>query len=288
MISTTSIFAMVVAAANIVDHVQSHGFIANPPPSWKKGKNENQEWVVQIEPQWKGDWDKATSDQGLLDTFKELGAANNFKSARSLMDGNPVYGADCGYTDPNGTPVDPPSDGTATFSRPMKHAGLCEIWINKKMVLQNDDCQSAYGDKAMKKKSVLKPIDYSSCKGDKCLLRFYWLALQRIGDKTVWQAYKNCISIKGSSGGEVGRDADPSQLANANSTQVPPQDSNSDGENNSSTDSNSSTESATFQQNSADESVIQMTGDSISSSPLNETHDETPVPAPGSKCHHRR
>ncbi|CEG37616.1 uncharacterized protein PHALS_05395 [Plasmopara halstedii] len=170
MVSMMSLFAMVIAAANIVDHVQSHGFIANPPPSWKKGKTGNEEWIVQIEPQWKGDWNKARNDDEFLATFKQIAAANNFKNARSLLDSDPVYGADCGYTDPNGTPVDPPSDGTATFSRGIAHVGRCEVWIDEKIALQKDDCQAAFGNGTIEYKSVLKPIDYSLCDKDKCLM----------------------------------------------------------------------------------------------------------------------
>ncbi|KUF94116.1 hypothetical protein AM588_10004452 [Phytophthora nicotianae] len=185
MVSTTSILAMAAAVATTVDYVQAHGYIAKPAPSWKD--KETNDWVVEIEPQWKGGWDESKGDEGLLATFKELAPKNNYKDVRSLMDGNPVYGEDCGFTDPKGTPSEPPSDGTATFSRGIVHAGPCEIWLDDKMVLQNDDCQSAYGDGTQKTISVFKPVDYSSCASGGCMLRFYWLALQRLDGKTVWQ-----------------------------------------------------------------------------------------------------
>uniref|UniRef100_UPI003AFB8289 Mucin-like protein n=1 Tax=Phytophthora sojae TaxID=67593 RepID=UPI003AFB8289 len=175
-----------------------HGYIAKPEPSWKDKKTND--WVVEIEPQWKGGWDESKGDEGLLATFKELSAANNYKDVRSLMDGNPVYGEDCGFTDPKGKPVAPPTDGTATFSRGIVHAGPCEIWLDDKMVLQNDDCQSAYGDGTQETIAVFKPVDYSSCASGGCMLRFYWLALQRLDGKTVWQAYKNCIPLTGPAG----------------------------------------------------------------------------------------
>ncbi|KAK1935415.1 hypothetical protein P3T76_010640 [Phytophthora citrophthora] len=181
------------------DYVHAHGYIAKPEPSWKGKKTSD--WVVEIEPQWKGGWDESKGDEGLLATFKELSASNNYKDVRSMMDGNSVYGEDCGFTDPNGTPVDPPTDGAATFSRGIVHAGPCEIWLDDKMVLQNDDCQSAYGDGTQDTISVFKPVDYSSCASGGCMLRFYWLGLQRLDGKTVWQAYKNCIPLTGPAGG---------------------------------------------------------------------------------------
>ncbi|POM78883.1 Hypothetical protein PHPALM_3537 [Phytophthora palmivora] len=208
MVSSTSILAMVAAVATTVNYVEAHGYIAKPAPSWKD--KETNDWVVEIEPQWKGGWDESKGDPGLLSTFKELAAKNNYKDVRTLMDGNPVYGEDCGFTDPKGTPVDPPTDGTATFSRGIVHAGPCEIWLDDKMVLQNDDCQAAYGDGTQETIAVFKPVDYSSCASGGCMLRFYWLALQRLKGKTVWQAYKNCIPLTGPAGGGAGQQ-DPSQ-----------------------------------------------------------------------------
>ncbi|KUF94118.1 hypothetical protein AM588_10004451 [Phytophthora nicotianae] len=69
------------------------------------------------------------------------------------------------------------------------------------MVLQNDDCQSAYGDGTQETISVFKPVDYSSCASGGCMFRFYWLALQRLDGKTYWQVYKNCIPLSGPAGG---------------------------------------------------------------------------------------
>ncbi|KAL3673159.1 hypothetical protein V7S43_002454 [Phytophthora oleae] len=226
MVSTTSILALVAAVATTVDYVQAHGYIAKPAPTWKD--KETNDWVVEIEPQWKGGWDESKGDPGLLSTFKELAATNNYKDLRSLMDGNPVYGEDCGFTDPKGTPADPPTDGAATFSRGIVHAGPCEIWLDDKMVLQNDDCQSAYGDGTQDTISVFKPVDYSSCAAGGCLLRFYWLALQRLDGKTVWQAYKNCIPLTGPAGGGASQTT-PSTGGGSDTSQTSP--STGDGSN---------------------------------------------------------
>ncbi|TDH67672.1 hypothetical protein CCR75_006004 [Bremia lactucae] len=199
MVFSTSLFALIAVVAPGANYVKAHGFINDPKPTWKN--KETSEWVVQIPPFWKGPWDEAKGDDGLLALFKELAPANNFKDLRSLFDGNPEFGEECGYTDPKGTPVDPPSNGAATLSRGIVHAGSCEIWLDDKLVLRNDDCQSAYGDGTQQTTTVFKPVDYSSCAAGGCLLRFYWLALQKLDGKTVWQAYKNCIPLTGPAGG---------------------------------------------------------------------------------------
>ncbi|KAL4159122.1 hypothetical protein PRNP1_004893 [Phytophthora ramorum] len=224
MVSTTSILAMVAAAATTIDYVQAHGYIANPAPTWKK--EETNDWVVEIAPLWKGGWDESKGDDGILAVFKELSATNNYKDLKTLMDG-PEFGEDCGFTDPNGTPSDPPTDGTATFSRGIVHAGPCEIWLDDKMVLQNDDCQSAYGDGTQETITVFKPVDYSGCAAGGCLLRFYWLALQRLDGKAVWQSYKNCIPLTGPAGGGASQTA-PSTGDGSNVSQTQPSSGESD------------------------------------------------------------
>ncbi|CAI5736746.1 unnamed protein product [Peronospora farinosa] len=178
MVSLTSILAMVTFVATTVDYVEAHGF------------------------------------ECLLALFKKLRAANNYKDVRSLMDGNPLYGKDCGHTDPKAKPVPPPSNGQATFSRPIGHSGPCELWLNNKRVFYSDDCQSSHPD------GIFKPVDYSLCGSNSCILRFYWLALQRKGKNTVWQAYKNCINILGPSGGGGDNDVSQEELSgNSNVSQ---------------------------------------------------------------------
>uniref|UniRef100_UPI003AFB827B Mucin-like protein n=1 Tax=Phytophthora sojae TaxID=67593 RepID=UPI003AFB827B len=176
-----------------------HGYVEKPESEFKD--KISSEWIVQIDPQWKGDWDGAKGDEGLVALYKELKDSNNAKDIRTLLDSDTkLYGANCGYTNPDATPEDPPTDGTATFSRGIVHAGPCEIWLDDKMVLQNDDCQSAYGDGTQETISVFKPVDYSSCASGGCMFRFYWLALQRLDGKTYWQVYKNCIPLSGPAG----------------------------------------------------------------------------------------
>ncbi|KAG6612434.1 uncharacterized protein IUM83_10699 [Phytophthora cinnamomi] len=118
-----------------------------------------------------------------------------------------LYGEDCGYSDPNAKPKNPPTDGTATFERGLAHPGPCEIWLDDKMVLHNDDCAQAFSTKNyMSIKSKFKPVDYSSCSSSGCMFRFYWLAFQlgpNSKSKYSWQIYKNCIPLTGPAAGQT-------------------------------------------------------------------------------------
>jgi hypothetical protein len=148
---------------------------------------------VQIDPVWASDkWDG--NNAASVDTFTSLKTANNFVDLKTLMDDTAVYGADCGFTDPTGTPQPIPSDGKATFSRAIVHYGPCEIWLDDKKVLAEDDCFSKYGNENQDIKSVF-PVDYSSCDNGGCKeMRFYWLAFQGVDGKTVWQSYSTSAS----------------------------------------------------------------------------------------------
>ncbi|GMF51721.1 unnamed protein product [Phytophthora fragariaefolia] len=276
MVSSTSILAVVAAVATTVDYAQAHGYIAKPPPTWKD--KETNDWVVEIEPQWKGGWDQSKGDEGLLATFKELAASNNYKDVRTLMDGNTVYGQDCGFTDPKGTPVDPPTDGTATFSRGIVHAGPCEIWLDDKMVLQNDDCQSAYGDGTQTTIAVFKPVDYSSCASGGCMLRFYWLALQRLNGKTVWQAYKNCIPLTGPAGGGASQTT-PSTGDGSNVSQTSP--STGDGSNVSQTSPSTGESDSPSSKDNGDSDSPASKGNGDSDSPASKGNGDSDSPSTG-------
>jgi hypothetical protein len=148
---------------------------------------------VQIDPVWASDkWDG--NNAASVDTFTSLKTANNFVDLKTLMDDTAVYGADCGFTDPTGTPQPVPTDGKATFSRALVHVGPCEIWLDDKKVLAEDDCFSKYGNENQDIKSVF-PVDYSSCDNGGCKeMRFYWLAFQGVDGKTVWQSYSTSAS----------------------------------------------------------------------------------------------
>ncbi|KAF1774256.1 hypothetical protein GQ600_493 [Phytophthora cactorum] len=202
MVSTTSIVVVASAIAMSANYVQAHGYVENPESEFKDKKTS--EWIVQIDPQWKGDWDNAKGDEGLVALYKELKASNNAKDIRTLLDSDTsLYGADCGYTNP-------------------------DIWLDDKMVLQNDDCQSAYGDGTQETISVFKPVDYSSCASGGCMFRFYWLALQRLDGKTYWQVYKNCIPLSGPAGGGASQ-ITPSTGDGSGTSQTSPSSGEADG-----------------------------------------------------------
>ncbi|KAG1684030.1 hypothetical protein DVH05_005223 [Phytophthora capsici] len=226
MVSATSLLAAAVVATSI-GHVHGHGYMEKPLAEFKEGTESPSAWVVEIQPQWKGDWDKAKGDEGLVAMYKQLKKSNNVKDIRTMIDADPkLYGEDCGNTDPKAKPKDPPSTGDATFSRGIVHAGPCEIWLDDEMVLQNDDCQSAYGDGTKATISVFKPVDYSSCAAGGCMFRYYWLALQRRDSKTLWQVYKNCIPLTGPAGGGGG--ASNSTTSGSSTSQTSPSSGESD------------------------------------------------------------
>ncbi|KAL4138956.1 hypothetical protein PRIC2_002456 [Phytophthora ramorum] len=202
MVFSSSILPITAALVVFAVQVNAHGYVSNPLSEFVD--SETSAWVVQIDPQWAGDWDSCSSDDNecLTTLYTSLKESNGYSDIRTLLDSDTsLYGADCGFTDPNATPKDPPSTGDATFSRGMVHAGPCEIWLDDTKVLSNDNCMPAYGDGTQEKASVFSPVDYSSCPSGGCTLRFYWLAFQGLDSSTVWQVYKNCVPLTGPAGG---------------------------------------------------------------------------------------
>ncbi|KAG6608845.1 uncharacterized protein IUM83_12799 [Phytophthora cinnamomi] len=81
------------------------------------------------------------------------------------------------------------------------HHGPCEGWIDDTKVFHYDDCVAEFPSYPAK-----IPVDYSSCKGDKCLFVFYWLAVH----SPEWQIYKQCVPISKGGSGEVAGEASTS------------------------------------------------------------------------------
>ncbi|KAI9982816.1 hypothetical protein PInf_006606 [Phytophthora infestans] len=226
MLTTAAAFVSTAALlAASIPNVDAHGYMLIPESQFKGSANSA--WIVQIDPVWASDkWDGNNAKS--VDTFKSLKAASNFKDLRTLMDDTSVYGADCGFTNPNDTPQPIPSDGKATFSRALVHHGPCGIWLDDKMVLYEDDCFAKYGNE-----------NQESCNGGCKQMRFYWLAFQGLNKKTVWQSYKDCIPLKGSGGGGGGSPAaqaessqntgDVSQTTSSGSSHSSPSDSPNQG-----------------------------------------------------------
>ncbi|GMF45374.1 unnamed protein product [Phytophthora fragariaefolia] len=239
-LSTPMLTAVAFASASALlaaslPSVDAHGYMLIPESQFTGSANSA--WVVQIDPVWASDkWDG--NNAGSVEVFKSLKSANNFKDLKTLMDDTSVYGADCGFTNPNGTPQPIPTDGKATFSRALVHVGPCEIWLDDNKVLSEDDCFSKYGNENQDIKSVF-PVDYSSCNNGGCKeMRFYWLAFQGLDSKTVWQSYKDCIPLSGSGGSTTTSTQTSSSTAQTTSSSDSNTPSSSDSNTPSSGDSN--------------------------------------------------
>ncbi|CAH0475171.1 unnamed protein product [Peronospora belbahrii] len=89
-------------------------------------------------------------------------------------------------TDPEGTPRPIPSKRIFRTTG-YTHNGPCAVYLNKKLVLDGEDCHTQYPGKD-------HIIDYSSCK-QKCLLRWYWLGIRQIKGIVSWQVYKAIIPL---------------------------------------------------------------------------------------------
>ncbi|GMF61903.1 unnamed protein product [Phytophthora fragariaefolia] len=279
---TAAAFASAAALlAASIPSVDAHGYMLIPESQFKGSANSA--WIVQIDPVWSSnDWDG--NKPGSVDAFKALKSANNFKDLKTLMDDTSVFGADCGFTDPNGTPQPIPTDGKATFSRALVHVGPCEIWLDDTKVLYEDDCYSKYGNENQDIKSIF-PVDYSSCDNGGCKeMRFYWLAFQ--GD---------CIPLQGSGGGtsqtQSSSTGDVSQTTSSGESNSP---SSGDSNTPSGGDSNSPSSGDSNSPSSGD-SNSPPSGDSATAAPQSNDYTQgssaqTPevTPAPSSKCNGRK
>ncbi|RLN13734.1 hypothetical protein BBJ28_00026044 [Nothophytophthora sp. Chile5] len=210
--------AFVSAAALLAASVDAHGYMLIPESQFTGSANSA--WIVQIDPQWSSDaWDG--NNQGSVDAFVAAKSANGYTDLRTLMDDTSVYGADCGFTNPDGTAQPVPTDSKATFSRALVHVGPCEIWLDDTKVLAEDDCYSLYGNEDQDIKSIF-PVDYSSCDTAGCsMMRFYWLAFQGVDGDTVWQSYKDCIPLEGGSGTSSSTTTTDAPASEASATDAP-------------------------------------------------------------------
>ncbi|EGZ23524.1 hypothetical protein PHYSODRAFT_484051 [Phytophthora sojae] len=219
MMSSTAILSVVAGCVASLSQVSAHGYMYIPLAEFTDSVTSA--WIVQIEPQWTGDWDSCSSsdDDCLTTLYALLKESNGYSDIRTLLDSDTsLYGADCGFTNPDASPKDPPTTGDPTFSRCMVHASPCEIWLDDTMVLSNDDCQTAYGDGTQETASVFTPVDYSSCSTSGCMLRFYWLAFQGVDSKMVWQVYKDCVPLTGPAEGTASTNSTSSTSATASSS----------------------------------------------------------------------
>jgi hypothetical protein len=122
MVSLSAILpaSALVLAALATTQVDAHGYVLIPESEFTSG-GANSAWIVQIDPQFASDdWD-GNNNQSVT-TWKTLAAENSVTDLRTLLDSDTsLYGADCGFTNPDADAKTPPNDGTATFSRGMVH-----------------------------------------------------------------------------------------------------------------------------------------------------------------------
>ncbi|KAH7485447.1 hypothetical protein KRP22_006595 [Phytophthora ramorum] len=285
MVSTTAILSVVAA---MLSQVSAHGYMYIPLAEFVD--SETSAWVVQIEPQWTGDWDSCSSsdDDCLTTLYSSLKKSNGYSDIRTLLDSDTtLYGANCGFTNPDATAKDPPTTGDATFSRGMVHAGPCEIWLDDTLVLSNDDCQTAYGDGSQEKASVFTPVDYSSCSSSGCMLRFYWLAFQGVDSKTVWQVYKDCVPLTGPAAGTTSTSTNSTSSTTESSSTT---DSSSTQETSVSSSSGTSTEASTTTESSSTDAPEATTATPTATETSTETTTDAPAstPSPSEKCNARK
>ncbi|KAG2795702.1 hypothetical protein PC129_g22477 [Phytophthora cactorum] len=158
-------------------------------------------WIVEIEPQFKADWNSVGNDDDLIARYVEKAKEGGYENdIRKLLDSDMnLYAADGGNSDPNTDSKTPPSD-------------------DDKIVLHDDDCEKPFGTADyMTQNSVLKPIDSSLCSTSGCLYRCYWIALQGSDNGYVWQIYKHCT---GPPAGQASTATTGSGSAASNTTQT--------------------------------------------------------------------
>lgn len=127
MVSLSSLLpaSALVLAALATTHVDAHGYMYIPLAEFTSG-SANSAWIVQIDPVFASDdWD-GNKEQSVT-TWKTLAAEKNVTDIRTLLDSDTsLYGADCGFTNPDAKAKTPPNDGTATFSRGIVHV-VCHV-----------------------------------------------------------------------------------------------------------------------------------------------------------------
>lgn len=172
--------------------VSAHGYISNPAAQFFNTYTKttyNGITTESIDPAFNGlKWND--SPENNLKTFKSSFPKSRFKTLQQLFD---IASINCGNANVDIAPI--PVDNLNSMSWQndeyregfiKSHSGPCEVWIDDKRIAYSEDCRSSYPGYP-----AIIPIDYSSCKRDRCLLHFYWLALHEPN----WQLYKQCVPI---------------------------------------------------------------------------------------------
>ncbi|OQS04091.1 hypothetical protein THRCLA_03633 [Thraustotheca clavata] len=168
-----------------------HGIVSNPPAEFDPSKMRTT-YVATIQANLPGKFDGSpdANARAFSDAFK---AQSTYKTLRDMLE---PHGPSCGYSLTNVSKKPIPFDNTMTWQNPdsgegfvSSHTGPCEVWLDDKLVFQNDNCATNFPSKP----AAHLPVDYSSCSSNGCLLRFYWIALHQ----PLWQVYKNCVPLAG-------------------------------------------------------------------------------------------
>uniref|UniRef100_H3H7M6 Uncharacterized protein n=2 Tax=Phytophthora ramorum TaxID=164328 RepID=H3H7M6_PHYRM len=179
-----------IALLAFASHADAHGNLKEPEATFEDGAP-TVEWVTLIDNYW-----DIGSGGDQVGKYKTMAAEKKMSVRDVVLD--MVKDKKCGYTRTDVDPQPIPTDGKVKWwgngGGGFTHTGPCEIYIDDTMVLHGDDCEEEYpgGPDGSNKMSEM-PVDYSSCNGE-CTLTIYWLAFQN----AQWQAYVNCVPLKGS------------------------------------------------------------------------------------------
>ncbi|KAF1774978.1 hypothetical protein GQ600_25358 [Phytophthora cactorum] len=175
-------FASAATILAFASRADAHGHLNEPKPTFKDGES-TVNWVVQIDNFW-----DIGSGGDQVGKYKTMAKEKGMSVKDVVLD---MVGADkkCGFTRTDVDPQPIPTDGKAKWlgndGGGFTHTGPCELYIDDKMVLHSDDCETDYpgGPNDSGEMSVM-PVDYSSCNGN-CIFTIYWLGFQN----AQWQAY---------------------------------------------------------------------------------------------------
>ncbi|KAF4045515.1 hypothetical protein GN244_ATG01960 [Phytophthora infestans] len=211
---TGAAFASAATLLAFALRIYAHGHLNQPNPTFKDGES-TVNWVAQIENFW-----DIGSGGDQVGKFKTMAKEKGVSVKDVLLE---MVGPDkkCGFTTTEVEPQPIPTDGKAKWlgndGGGFTHTGPCELYIDDKMVLHSDDCESDYpgGPNDSGEMSVM-PVDYSSCNAS-CIFSIYWLGFQNAR----WQAYINCVPLSGSGGASTPAQSSANSSTVTNSTESP-------------------------------------------------------------------
>ncbi|EEY67386.1 uncharacterized protein PITG_04404 [Phytophthora infestans T30-4] len=189
---TGAAFASAATLLAFALRIYAHGHLNQPNPTFKDGES-TVNWVAQIENFW-----DIGSGGDQVGKFKTMAKEKGVSVKDVLLE---MVGPDkkCGFTTTEVEPQPIPTDGKAKWlgndGGGFTHTGPCELYIDDKMVLHSDDCESDYpgGPNDSGEMSVM-PVDYSSF---------------------------NCVPLSGSGGASTPAQSSANSSTVTNSTESP-------------------------------------------------------------------